>query len=219
MRLIEYHRVSTEEQAESGLGLLAQARATSGYIMAHEFKGYRSAGVHVDEGVSSRLPLDQRPALVSALVRIAAGEADGIVAMKLDRFCRSVAEIDYLMRAANDPKTGGFALIAMDLGVDTSTAGGKLVARVLAAVAEWERDTISERTKLALAEKAAQGIRLGRPREIPDSVVELCHKLKTGEHLSYAAIAQRLTAQGLRPPRGGAWSRYTVASLLSRRSA
>jgi DNA invertase Pin-like site-specific DNA recombinase len=216
VRLIEYHRVSTEEQADSGLGLAAQRRATGSLIQANSFKGWESAGVHSDEGVSSRLPLDKRPALVSALVRIGAGEADGIVAMKLDRFCRSVAEIDYLMKAANDPKSGGFALVAMDLGVDTSTAGGKLVARVLAAVAEWERDTISERTKAALAEKVALGIQLGRPRLIPESVIERCRELKIGEHLSTRAIARRLDADGIRPPRGTTWSHSTVASLLSR---
>lgn len=213
MRLIEYHRVSTEEQADSGLGLAAQRRATSSQIMAHEFRGWSSAGVISDEGISTRIPMEKRPGLAQALASARAGEVDGLIAMKLDRFTRSVAEFERLMVMAAE----GFALIAMDVGLDTTTANGKLVARLLAVIAEWERDTISERTKVALAEKAAQGIKLGRPRLVPDSVVERCRELKTGEHLSTRAIARQLNAEGIKPPQGETWSHSTVASLLSRR--
>jgi DNA invertase Pin-like site-specific DNA recombinase len=213
VRLIEYHRVSTEEQADSGLGLAAQRRATSSQIMAHEFRGWSSAGVISDEGISTRIPMEKRPGLAQALASARAGEVDGLIAMKLDRFTRSVAEFERLMVMAAE----GFALIAMDVGLDTTTANGKLVARLLAVIAEWERDTISERTKVALAEKAAQGIKLGRPRLVPDSVVERCRELKTGEHLSTRAIARQLNAEGIKPPQGETWSHSTVASLLSRR--
>lgn len=216
MRLIQYHRVSTEEQAESGLGLAAQRRATTGYLEAFAFKGWESVGVLEDEGISTRLPLDKRPAMAETMALIRAGEADGLIAMKMDRISRSVVEWEALMAESNNPKTGGFTLVAMDVGVDTSTATGKMAARLIAVIAEWERDIISERTRAALAERAAQGVKLGRPRRIPGSIRDRVWELRSGE-LSYRAIAQRLTDDGVPTISGNPWSHSTVASLLSSR--
>ena len=61
----------------------------------------------------------------------------------------------------------GFGVVALDSDVDTTAAGGRLVATMIGAVAEWERRIIIERTKAALAAKKAGGARLGRPVKLP----------------------------------------------------
>lgn len=87
--MIEYWRVSTQDQADSGLGLAAQRRVTGAAITMHEPQGWTSVAQIEDPAVTTRLPMDQRPGLARAMALIDAGMADGIVAAKLDRFARS----------------------------------------------------------------------------------------------------------------------------------
>lgn len=60
--------------------------------------------------------------------------------------------------------------MALDLGIDLTTPAGELMATMLAAMAQWERRIISQRTKDALRVKKAAGVRLGNPVSIPDAV-------------------------------------------------
>ena len=91
---------------------------------------------------------------------ITEGKADGLVAMKPDRVSRSVIDFVLLLEWLGDHKA---VLVALDLGVDTSTPGGKLVANVFAAVAEWERGVTGERTRLALGALRADGRAVSGP--------------------------------------------------------
>ena len=93
---------------------------------------------------------------------------------KLDRLSRSLLDFAALMEQA---RKRGWNLIALDLGVDTSTPAGEMMASVLATFAQFERRLIGQRTKDALAVKRAQGVVLGRPREIPGSTVERIREL------------------------------------------
>jgi DNA invertase Pin-like site-specific DNA recombinase len=86
----------------------------------------------------------RRPGLQAALASLAAGEATGLVVAKLDRLSRSMFDFADLLRRADRQ---GWSVVALDLGVDTSTLNGTLVAHVLMAVAEWERGRIAERTR------------------------------------------------------------------------
>jgi len=89
-----------------------------------------------------------------------AGEVTGLVVAKLDRISRSVVDFGNLLAFFEDAEA---TLVALDLGVDTSTPGGRLVANVLASVAEWERSAIAERTRDALAVRKANGLTVSRP--------------------------------------------------------
>jgi DNA invertase Pin-like site-specific DNA recombinase len=89
----------------------------------------------------------------------------------------------------------GWALVALDVDVDTSPSG-RLVANVMASVAEWERETIGARTRDALPAKRAAGVVLGRPRTVDEDAVERARALRAGGP-SYAAVAERLTAEGV----------------------
>lgn len=205
-RLAAYGRVSTGEQAESGAGMAAQRAA----IAAGDGSRYRIAQWHEDAGLSAKT-LD-RPGLTAALAACSSGEVEGIIVAKLDRLSRSVIHFGTLLERS---RKEGWHLIALDLGVDTTTAGGELVANVLMAVAQWERKVIGERTKAALAEKRAQGVRLGRPPSIPQKVRERILAMRE-EGLSYGAIANRLNADGVKPSGGGAkWWDSTVRAVVA----
>jgi DNA invertase Pin-like site-specific DNA recombinase len=108
----------------------------------------------------------------------------------------------------------GWSLVALDLGVDTSTPSGEMMASVLATFAQFERRLIGQRTKDALAIKRANGVKLGRPREVTPAVVARIHELRSGG-LSVAGIARRLNEEGIESPRGGRWHSPGVKRALS----
>lgn len=205
--LIGYIRVSTDEQAASGYGLKAQRAAI------REAAGRRDVeliDLVSDEGLSGKSL--ERPGLIAALERIAAGEAAGLVVAKLDRVSRSVVDfgllLDWFDRA-------GAIFIALDLNVDTSTPGGRLVANVLASVAEWERDTIAQRTKAGLAAARAEGRPIG-PAAVRDrpELVERIHAMRD-EGRSLRAIAEALNADGVPTLRGGStWRPSSLQTIL-----
>jgi len=131
-----YIRVNGDRQAKSGLGLEAQAKAINDYCHSH---GLTLAKVFRDEAVSaSRRPLSQRPQ--GAKLIGTAGPGDHVVIAKLDRAFRSLrdfaTELDRWQQR-------GVVLHLLDLNIDSSTPVGKLIASVMAAVAEREARRIS----------------------------------------------------------------------------
>jgi hypothetical protein len=72
----------------------------------------------------------------------------------------------------------GWALVALDLGVDTTTPAGEMIANSVANFSQFERLVIGQRTKDALAVRKAQGVRLGRPRTMPVKVVRRIERLR-----------------------------------------
>jgi DNA invertase Pin-like site-specific DNA recombinase len=207
VRVIGYVRVSTDEQAASGAGLEAQREA----ILAEcRRAGHELVEVVTDAGFSAK-DLN-RPGILDALERLASGEADGLMVAKLDRLSRSVLDFAGLVARA---QSEGWALICLDLGVDTSTASGEMMANVLASFAQFERRLIGERTKAALAQKRAQGVTLGRPRKVSDSVRVLVDELRE-EGWTFRQIAGFLSDAGTPTAHGGCrWYPSTVRSLAS----
>jgi hypothetical protein len=127
-----------------------------------------------------------RPGLSAALSALSIGLVTGLVTAKLDRLTRSVQDFGHLLTVA---KAEGWALVLLDLGVDTSTPNGKLVANVVASMAEWERDIISARTKEGLAAKRAAGVTLGRRSGVPADVLRRIRR-EHAQGASYGAIAR-----------------------------
>ena len=205
--VVGYVRVSTSEQADSGAGLEVQRAAISGEA---ERRGWQLVHVFEDAGASGK-SLNGRRGLQEALEAVEAGRAEGLVVAKLDRLSRSLLDFAALMERG---RKKGWNLIALDLGVDTSTPAGEMMASVLATFAQFERRLIGQRTKDALAVKRAQGVRLGRPREISEQTVERIEELYQAG-LSVAAIARKLNADGVSTPRGGRWHPPGVARALS----
>ncbi len=86
--------------------------------------------------------------------------ADVLLVAKLDRLTRSLRDFGELAERARKRR---WALVCLDLGVDTTTPAGELVAGVVASTAQYERRLIGQRTREALAARRAAGVRLGRP--------------------------------------------------------
>lgn len=211
LRMLGYVRVSTDEQAAYGYGLDAQKQRIEEACVRRN--GWRLAALHRDEGLTGKT-LD-RPALTAALERIAAGKADGLIVAKLDRLTRSVIDFAMLLEWF---EAAGATLVALDFDLDTSTPGGRLIAHIMSAVAEWEADTIAQRTRDSLAAARAQGKPTGRPAvaDRPE-LAQRIHALKA-DGLSLQAICDRLNADGVPTARGASeWRKSAVQSILGYR--
>ena len=204
MVTIGYLRVSSEEQSRSGLGLDAQRAA-----IEIEIARRGCEVVWIEDRAASGSNM-KRAGMQRALGMLRTGKADTLISAKLDRISRSVFDFADLMQRADKE---AWTLVALDLAVDIATANGRLVANVMASVADWERLRIGERTRDALAALKARGVRLGGPRTISDelrrSVV-----VKRSEGMTMQAIADRLNEDRIPTARGGVWQRGTIHALL-----
>ena len=200
--VVAYCRVSTEEQAISGLGLAAQETAIRREC---ERRGIPLVAIHTDAGVSGKTLA--RPALTAALDQLNAGNGSVLMSAKLDRLTRSVHDATGLMATA---ESGGWGLVALDAPVDTTTPQGAAMAQVLAVFAELERRLIGERTKAALAVRRAQGVRLGRPQTLSQAIVARIVASR-GDGATWTAIAAELNDEGVPTAQGGrCWYPATV---------
>jgi DNA invertase Pin-like site-specific DNA recombinase len=159
MQVIGYVRVSTEEQSTSGAGLAAQRAAIEAECL---HRGWHLIEVIEDAGFSAKDM--KRPGVKVALETLEQGDACALVVAKLDRLSRSMIDFTTVMATASKQ---GWALVALDCAVDTSTPAGEAMANVLATFAQFERRLIGQRTREALAAKRASGVRLGRPVTLP----------------------------------------------------
>lgn len=203
--VIGYVRVSTAEQADSGLGLAAQKASIAAYAVQ---RGWELAELYEDAGASGKA-LRGRPGLAAALDALDSGRAGVLLVAKLDRLARSVADFAGLVRRA---EREGWSLVVVDLQVDMSTPTGGLLANVTASVAEWEQKTIGQRTKEALAVRRAEGVRLGRPRILDPAVARRIRRQRTrGRTLQ--AIANDLNDAGIKTATGRTWSPALVRKV------
>ena len=223
-RVIGYIRVSTAEQASEGYSLAAQEAKLRSYAELYDLDLVR---IEADPGQSGK-DLD-RPALQAALEALRSGDADAILVGKLDRLTRSVADMARLIDEFFGEKAPHkAALFSVADQIDTRTAGGRLVLNVLVSVAQWERETIAERTKSALDHKKAIGEHVGgKPfgfeingthlvaMPCEQEAISLILDLRDRGR-SLREIAAELTYRGVVTKRGGRWHIQTVKNILNR---
>ncbi len=149
---IGYARVSTSDQAENGVSLEAQESRIRAWCSLND---YKLADVKVDRGLSGGRA-DNRPALQEALQAV--GRGDALVFYSLTRLARSTQDT---LAIADNLDRRGADLVSLSEKIETTTASGKMVFRLLAVLSEFERDVISERTSMAMRYLKGQGRFMG----------------------------------------------------------
>jgi DNA invertase Pin-like site-specific DNA recombinase len=203
--VVGYLRVSTEEQARSGLGLEAQRERIT---QEAERRGWSVEWI-TDDGYTAAT-LD-RPGITRALTALRSHEADALVVAKLDRLSRSLLDFAGLMERAQREK---WNVVCLDLGIDLSTPQGQLMANVMASFAAYERELIRQRTRDALQALRNRGVRLGRPVLVQPSTRQLVGRWRAAG-ATWQACAAALNAAGVPTAHGGArWYGSTVRGLM-----
>lgn len=222
MRAIGYIRVSTDEQAQSGLSLEHQRAKIEAFALATDIE---LVAIESDNGKSAKNL--NRPALQRALAAIRGGQAEALIVLKLDRLTRSVKDLGELVELFD--KTGA-ALISVQDSINTTTAAGRLVLNVLGSVAQWEREAIGERTKAAMSVKKAKNERVGAipygfdlaadgktlvenptERDVIKTIVAL-----HDQGLSFRKICSMLSERGIPSKEGKPWQAGMVQNIFKR---
>ena len=154
MNAIGYVRVSSEEQARSGVSLPAQREQIRAFCRG---RGWTLVGVRSDEGASGRSL--KRPGLQAALEVLEQRQATVLVVTRLDRLSRSVRDIFALVEGRFT--ANGASLVSISENLDATTAMGKAFLGILAVLAQMERELVGERTREALAHVRDDGRYLG----------------------------------------------------------
>lgn len=223
MKLIAYLRVSTDKQAEQGLGLDVQRRAIATWAKAN---GHKVVTTYRDEGVSGSNGLDTRPGLAGAFQALEDGQADALVVYRLDRLARKLTSQETWIETLERKGRKVVSVTEPEYGEDETR---DFVRQVLGAVAQYERAVIVRRMQSGRAEKAAKGgYAYGSPAyghraeagELVSDDVEQAAIARIcdmhAEGLSLRAIAAKLDAEGIKPKRGESWHPQTVARVLQR---
>ena len=217
---VGYIRVSTREQADSGLSLEAQRDKVMATAQA---RGVTLAEVLTDAAESGK---DLKRPAAQRIVDLAQGKLlAGVIIAKLDRLTRSVYDLAFLVRLFN---RNDVALVSAAEWLDTGSAAGRMVLSVVTAMAEMEREQIGERTSAALQAKLKRGEPAGNVRYgwryvgKNEPVVEDAHEqmilgwiqAARAEGRSLRAIADELNTRGHKTRSGSPWKFQYVANVL-----
>lgn len=225
MNVTIYTRVSTTDQAESGLGLSAQMAACEAFATK---AGHQITGVFTDAGVSGAAGLEDRPGLMAAVAGLRRGDA--LVIARRCRLGRETMAVLMIEKAVN--RKGATILSADGIG-NADDPASQFMKNVIDAASVYERGLIRSRTKAALAAKRAAGRLTG---EVPfgwtvdaggnliaqadeQNVLRLIRELRDAG-CSLRRIAAILTEAGHRTKKGKAsWTHTSVQSILARAAA
>lgn len=223
---VGYIRVSSEEQADSGLGLEAQRQRIVAYCT---MKGLHLAHTFEDPGVSGGKALSTRPA-GAALLTMARDRKAVVVVAKFDRLFRSVADAATTI-ADFDRK--GIELVAISEGFDMTNPYGRAMAQMASVFAELERAMIRERTKSAMSVKRDRGERISRyapygwdfdegnrlvKNDREQEAIATMQWLRAKKK-SFEKIAATLNFRKIKSKTGLKWSHCTVKKVLRRVTA
>jgi site-specific DNA recombinase len=220
MKAVGYVRVSTDKQAERGCSLEAQAEKIRAMAVVH---GTDLQDMIVDGGESAKSL--QRPGMERLLALVNGRKVDAVIIAKLDRLTRSVRDLCRLLELFEKKNV---ALISVAESLDTGSAAGRLVITIMAAVSQWEREAIGERTRDAMAHKRRQCERVGNiafgyrlapdgahvePDEREQAAITAIRKLRASGR-TLRQIATDLNQEGYRTRRGSEWRLESVVRVL-----
>lgn len=221
-----YVRVSTDKQAETGLSLEAQTEKLRAMAAV---QGVELADVIVDAGESAKSL--QRRGMTWLLAQVDAGVVATVIIAKLDRLTRSVRD---LMDLIDRFERRHVSLVSVAESLDTGTAMGRAMLKIMVTLSEWEREAAGERTRDIMRHKKAKGERVGtlpfgfhlvagsRSQLEPDAgeqdkLARIWALKATGR--STRQIAATLNADGVRTRKGTAMRHEYVARALRRQAS
>lgn len=219
MQAIGYVRVSTQGQADDGVSLEAQKAKIRAWC---EVNDYELVAVYEDAISGTKANIEGRQTAIDN------SEGKALVVYSLSRFARSTKDTLHLAEKLDKQGTD---LVSLTEKIDTTTAAGKMVFRMLAVLNEFERDQISERTRAALAHKKANNEkyapvpfgyrevnkRLVEVKKEAQIVAEILRMREQGYTLT--TIANWLNEKGIQGKKGGRWYASTVSYLIKRQAA
>lgn len=216
---IIYLRVSTTGQAEEGVSLDAQESKARAWC---DLNDYEVKAVFTDAGISGKSTAN-REGLQNALNAVS--KDDALVVYSLSRLARSTKDTIEISEKLN---AKGVDLVSLSEKIDTTTAAGKMVFRMLAVLSEFERDQVSERTTAALQHKKAKGERTGSipygfqlamdgvkllKDKAEQAMIALVKELKE-QGLSLRKIAAKLAEQGFKNRIGNPFNAQSIKNIL-----
>lgn len=173
-----YCRTSTDKQSK---GLEAQATALLDYCKRNNITNYI---LYQDFGISGAVAVSSRPQLKQLMDACNAGTISAVICYSFSRFARSTK---HLLAALEEFQSLGIRFISITEQIDTNSAIGNAFFTIVAAMAQLERELISERVKCGLNNAKSKGKHLGRPKVYDNSklILELCSK-----GYSYSEVAK-----------------------------
>ena len=222
MKAVLYIRCSTEGQAVDGVSLEAQLAKLNAWAALHDAT---IISTHTDAGISGTR--EDRPGLAAA-VADACRERAALVAYSISRLSRSTS---HTIALADTLARSGADLVSLTEQIDTTTAAGRMVFRLMGSLAEFERDLIAERTRSALALKKSRNERTGAVPfgyDLADNGIDLVPNATQQEALALIAelraaglslrdIAQALTDRNIPTSKGNSqWKHTTIARIVTR---
>jgi DNA invertase Pin-like site-specific DNA recombinase len=222
-RGIGYRRVSTTEQAASGLGLDAQQTAIEAAVAR---LGLSLVQTFTDAGLSGGLALEHRPALLAAIDGLASG--DTLVTAKRDRLGRDVLNVAMIERLVE--RKGARVVSAAGEGTEDDGPTSILMRQIIDAFSQYERQIIRHRTRVAMAAAKKRGQRVGCipfgmalgndgrtlvPNHDERAVLTEIHQLRNRGYALFS-IAEDLNSRGLRNRQNRPWQANFIGQLLSR---
>ncbi|QDV27376.1 recombinase family protein [Aureliella helgolandensis] len=221
-----YIRVSTEDQATEGVSIDAQHSKLTAWCFANDYELIES---FTDAGISGGRA-DNRPGLQSA-IELACSTASALVVYSLSRLARSTKDTIAIGELL---EKSGADLVSLSEKIDTTSAAGKMIFRMLAVMAEFEKDQVSERTRFAMAHKKSKGERVGTipygydlkgdgvnlvENSSEQEVIGLMASLRNSGR-SYRAIAAELESRGVLTKSGKSnWDHKTVSNIVKATAA
>lgn len=222
-KAVGYIRVSTVDQAQEGVSLDSQRQRIERWAEIHE---YNLVGFQVDAGLSGSRA-DNRPGLQLAIEQTCRNKA-ALIVFSMSRLGRSTSDV--LSIAARLEKAGA-DLVSLSEKVDTTSAAGKMIFRLLAVLSEFERDLIVERTTAAMAHLRHQGRRISRfapygyafssdgswllPDPVEQAIIVSILELR-GAGMSFSGIARHLNDNGVNTKQARRWHAKTIRDVCHR---
>ena len=221
-----YVRVSTEEQAQEGFSIRAQMEKLKTYAMLKEWDIY---DIYPDEGISGK-NITERPQINRLIDDINSGKVNNVLVFKVDRLTRSIRDLVDLIDLFEQNKC---AFNSLTESIDTNTPSGRMFLKIIGIFAEFERENISERTRLGKERKVKEGYTIagysisygyvkekGQNIQVIQSdeakIVREVFEMYTEKNMSMGRIAKSLNERKIPTKRNAkTWDTNTIKVMLT----